>query len=648
MSNNTTIDLLARLDTLTPQELKRHLVQELTRKKLGLAWETDFVERDAALNSNMVFPELDVKESLLNTSDYSDNLIIEGDNFDALRLLKATHTGKIRVILIDPPYNTGNKDWVYNDNYVNKNNRWKHSTWLEFLYRRLSLARDLLTPDGAIIVTINDENRARLELLMDEVFPGRRLGSLVWRTKDTGNDLAKRFSHVHEHVLIYANPEFTFNGRVTDRKKFRNPDDDPRGDWSPQPLTANKSFLERPNTYYPIQDPDTGYWYPCDPDSVWRFASEKQIEERFNGDSDSIEAALDGLRSDSIEKMITKKLIYFPPCKSSDVMLFETMEELLLAIKSGKGPILPRKKSPLLRLDLPDLEFWVGKPIASGRPSRKEHWTAKPASQRLAPFGSWIGGVNEDLGDEDDLDGPMYLRATRGGAATDEIKNILGKKAFSYPKPLSLIQGLLQQATRPGDTVLDFFAGSGTTGHAVLALNAEDGGNRKFILCSNTEATAKEPNKNLCRDVCAERIRRVIKGYSTIDGLNGDFAYLTQTLIEEADLLFDANAAHAYAVICMRETGQVRFPVADSAVWPVAINTDSAIVMCPVLTEDTSTELQALGVKRLIVYTDRPERLQDMLAGSSLEVTARSLETALRFGQSARLADASAMQEEEL
>jgi len=107
------------------------------------------------------------------------NLIIEGDNYDALRLLKATHAGKIRVIYIDPPYNTGNKDWVYNDRYVGANDRWRHSQWLEFLYRRLTLARDLLTTDGVILVSINDENRARLELLMDEVFPRQRLGSIT-------------------------------------------------------------------------------------------------------------------------------------------------------------------------------------------------------------------------------------------------------------------------------------------------------------------------------------------------------------------------------------------------------------------------------------------------------------------------------------
>ena len=236
------------------------------------------------------------------------------------------------------------------------------------MYRRLTLARDLLTPDGVILVSINDENRAKLELLMDEVFPGRRLGSLVWRTKDTGNDLSQRFSHVHEHVLAYANIGFKFNGRPTDRSKFRNPDNDPREDWSPQPLTANKSFIERRNTYYPIQNPETGYWYPCDPDSVWRYASEQEIRKRLMGDETAITEALAGLRSDTIEQLIDKQLVYFPPCKAEDLMQFDSRAALVTAIRAGDGPRLPKKKTSLLREDLPDLDFWIGKPIASGDP----------------------------------------------------------------------------------------------------------------------------------------------------------------------------------------------------------------------------------------------------------------------------------------
>ena len=200
MSSEPNANLLQSLDTLNAAQLRRLLTDHLTRQKLGLYWEASAIERDAALNACIVLPRLveDYSHGLANAADKAEssdaanaralgtpNLVIEGDNYDSLRLLRSTHAGRIRVIYIDPPYNTGNKDWVYNDRYVGANDRWRHSQWLEFLYRRLVLAKDLLTQDGVIMVSINDENRARLELLMDEVFPGRRVGSLVWRTKDT-------------------------------------------------------------------------------------------------------------------------------------------------------------------------------------------------------------------------------------------------------------------------------------------------------------------------------------------------------------------------------------------------------------------------------------------------------------------------------
>nr|MDP2192756.1 site-specific DNA-methyltransferase [Rhodoferax sp.] len=642
---STPKDLLQNLAHLSAPQLRRLLTEHLTKQKLGLYWESSAIERDAVLNANIVLPRLVEADShgLDNvTGPGTPNLIIEGDNFDSLRLLKSTHTGKIRVIYIDPPYNTGNKDWVYNDRYVGANDRWRHSQWLEFLYQRLTLAKDLLSQDGVIMVSINDENRARLELLMDEVFPGRRVGSLVWRTKDTGNDLSQRFSHVHEHVLVYANPGFQFNGRATNRSKFRNPDNDPRGDWSPQPLTANKTLIERKNTYYPIQNPETGYWYPCDPDSTWRFASEKEIRLRLNSDEAAISNALDSLRSDTMEGLIEKKLIYFPPCKSEDVMRFETRAALSAAIAAGTGPMLPKKKTPLLREDLPDIDFWVGKPIAPGRPSRKELWTAKPEAERLAPLSSWIAGQNEEVVALEDENGdePVVLRSARGGVATEEIKNLLGSKAFPYPKPISLIQGLIAQASRPGDTVLDFFAGSGTTGHAVLALNALDRAQntdappRKFILCSSTEATTKEPTKNLCRDVCATRIRKVIESDATL--AHNSFAYLQLDKIAPGDAPFDSSCAQAFQLLTLR-LGQVARPVppASNGVNVLVQNADDGVltVLCHKLTHATLEALAALPGRQLRVYSTRPATVREHFAALGREVESLSLTRALLHGQ---------------
>lgn len=638
-------DLLSRLDQLNAQELRRLLVEHLTKRKLGLAWERDAIEHDAALNADVVLPRL-VPENSHKPADASEkfihrNLIIEGDNFDSLRLLRATHAGRIRVIYIDPPYNTGNKDWVYNDNYVGAKDRWRHSMWLEFLYQRFLLARDLLTPDGVILVSINDENRSRLEMLMDEAFPGLRIGSLVWRTKDTGNDLSQRFSHVHEHVLVYANPGFTFNGKPTDRRKFRNLDNDPRGEWSQQPMTTPKTYFERPNTYYPIQDPNTGYWYPCDPDSVWRFASEAEIRKRLGGDGALVRTALEGLRSDTIEQLIAKQLVYFPPCKVNEVMRFDTREALLEAIREGRGPVLPKKRTPLLREDLPDLDFWIGKPIAPGRPSRKEHWTARPEGDRTAPLSSWIAGINEEVDEDDDfITAITTLRSTRGGVATDEVKAILGSKVFAYPKPISLIKGLLEQSTRKDDIVLDFFAGSGTTGQAILEMNAEDGGHRHYILCASTEATDKEPTKNICRDITAERLRRVSQGYAGKPGYTaeqgGEFAYIQLDKVPPADVLFETQPDHALSLLGLRLTQSI-WQGNGHAVQHIARAGDCDILLCasidPASVDEVVAWTQAHRVGRLAVYCERPQALQEVLDARGIEANCHSLFAALTSGQ---------------
>ena len=624
--------LLEHLENLNAQQLRRLLVKHLTQQKLGLYWESNVIERDQAINANVVLPRLVKKSSLFDEKGCADNLIFEGDNFDSLRLLRATHRGRIRVIYIDPPYNTGNKDWVYNDRYVGQNDRWRHSQWLEFLYRRLTLARDLLTPDGVILVSINDENRARLEMLMDEVFPGRRLGTVAWRTKDTGNDLSQRFSHVHEHVLIYANSGFKFKGRATDRSKFRNPDNDPRGDWSPQPLTKSHTYTDRENTYYPIQNPETGYWYPCDPNRVWAYASENVIRRILENDEDAVQRALSSLRSDTIESLIEKKLIYFPPCKSEEIMIFESREALIAAIKANKGPVLPKKKTPLLREDLPDLDFWVGKPIAPGRPSRKEHWTAKPEDERLAPLSSWIAGKNEKT-DFDGMDDEIVvLRTDRGGVATEEVKTILGSKVFQHPKPLALIRNLLEQATQPNDIILDFFAGSGTTAHAVLELNAEDNGTRRFILCSSTEATKKEPDKNLCRDVCAERIRRVIQGYGNQPGLKSSFAYYQLDLVEAADIEYEATRCNELQLLLLRAQQAVRC-ANPSEIQCITGDEDVAVLFCPVVDDAAIETLATWPAKRLAVYSPRPDTVREELEKRHVQVSSYSLFDALLRGQ---------------
>jgi adenine-specific DNA-methyltransferase len=630
--NKKTESITNRLAGLNEHELRRQLVAILTEQKLGLVWERDAITRDEVLNANVVLPEFIEELSCRGIGKPTDpyrNLIIEGDNFDSLRLLKTTHANKIRVIYIDPPYNTGNKDWVYNDSFVGQNDRWRHSQWLEFLYQRLELARDLLTPDGVILVSINDENRSRLELLMDEVFPGMRLGSLVWRTRDTTSAKGANFSDVHEHVLMYAGAGFAFQGREKQPTKYKNPDNDPDGPWNGDPLTLAFDRFERQNLFYPLHNTSTDVWYPCDESRVWVYATESRVKD------------VTSLSAETMEAFVAKKRILFPDqapkptsgtkkqleswIESSRVVVWETMEDLLKAIDIGDIPVTPKRKRPLLTRDTPNLEFWVGKQVCFGRPLFKKHW--KFLRSHVNPLSSWIARLGED--DDENVCG---LRSPQAGEGTEIIQGIFGSKVFQYPKPLLLIEELLSQATKPGDIVLDFFAGSGTTGQAVLELNAKDGGQRRFILCSNSEALANEPTKNICRDVTAERIRRISNGYGKTKGLGGDFAYLKVTKIPPEDARMDFTPEQAFHLLNLRSTLSIKaYP--PGPVKAIHSNDELSIVYLPEVNAAAIKALIALPQSRIAVYSARPQTVAEKLEASGKEGNSYAIGDAILSGQ---------------
>ena len=616
----TATTLLQQLDTLSAPELRRLLAEHLTRQKLGLYWERDAIAHDQALNADVVLPRVVPQYGHAPEGCAAHrNLIIEGDNFDSLRLLRSTHAGKVRVIYIDPPYNTGNKDWVYNDKFVGANDRWRHSQWLEFLYQRLLLARDLLTSDGVILVSINDENRARLELLMDEVFPGRRVGSFVWRSRTGGNDAKGAFfSDNHEHVLVYANSGFRFSGDEKSYSMYKYQEGDRIFRLSD--LTSPKDLRERPNTYYPIHDPETDIWYPCNPQRVWAYASDARVKEGQK------------IRGDTIETLIAKHLIWFPP--EQRVEVFSSLTALKDAIARNDVPM--SGNTPLLFDGMPELDAWVGKRIGYGRPAFKRF--KEGLKNENQPISSWLTPKQEDTTVVSGANMPVVGTTEEG---SKELKEVMGDKAFPYPKPPSLIKGLLSQATRPGDIVLDFFAGSGTTGQAVLELNAEDNGQRRFILCSSTEATAKEPHKNLCRDVCAERLRRVIAGYGGKDGYTlaqgGEFAYLQLDKLNAADVVLDATPAHAAALLALRNTATAPNQSSEQPVQVVAKGHDWLLVLC---TESTPQALAALlalpaqhGVARLLVVAQRAKSVGHWLAQRGVQAQVLSLRQVLLQGQ---------------
>ena len=431
-------------ESYTKDELIRLLRERDRRRAFGLVWERDRIEHDRSVNGDFVGLELDA--ALSQGEPPFDNLIIEGDNFDALRALRMSHAGRVKCIYIDPPYNTGNRDFIYNDRFVDRDDSYRHSQWLEFMYRRLELARELLAEDGSIWVSIDDNEVFHLALLMDQVFGERnRVAACIWQKAYAPKNSALHFSDDHEYVLVYALDRDVWRPNPMPRtaaqdKSYKNPDDDPRGLWRPDNLSARNPYSLGT---YPITCP-SGRVIPGPPGGNYWRVSEKKFRE----------------------------------------------------------------------LDA-DNRIWWGK-NGNNVPALKRFLTE--VKQGVVPQTLW---KYEEVGHTQD--------------AKKELLDVLqfadSAAVFSTPKPVRLMERILRIATNPGDLVLDFFAGSGTTAQALLKLNAEDDGARRFILVSNTEATADQPDKNLCRDVCAERVRRVMTGYTNrkgepVPGLGGRFAYL--------------------------------------------------------------------------------------------------------------------------
>lgn len=606
--------MVGKYDGLTKSQLIALLEKHDRQKPLGLVWERNAIEADQAISADFV--ACDIIPDLCERAAPWRNLVIEGDNYDALRWLRMAYSGRVKCIYIDPPYNTGNKDWVYNDHYFDANDRYRHSTWLEFLYRRLTLARDLLTEDGVILASINDDNRARLELLMNEALPGMRIGSLVWRTRDTTAAKGKNFSDVHEHVLVYGKEDFEFRGSDKSSKKYRNPDNDPRGKWNIDPLTLAFDRKERENLYYPIENPKTGIWYQCDPDRVWAYASKRRLKEGQK------------TRAPTMEEQIADNMIVFPSRGDERVVIWNSLAEIKEAIRNGDVQKTPRDQKPLIRADDDNLEIWIGKSVGFGRPGYKKFWLK--LKSHISPLSSWIARKGEDGSDQLEV-----LTTGSGGEGTNEIQRLFGGKEFPNPKPSSLIRQLICQSTFDDDLVLDFFAGSATTAQAVMELNAEDDGRRRFIVVSSTEATEDEPDKNLCRHVTARRIRLLNASEDPkFVNLATEFVYLRARKVNFEDLDYDLKPREAWAILEAMHDLPLTPLDADKS-WQVHQTEALTLVYVDRCDEELLAFLMQLGKSRAnaFVYAWAPGQIQEGLHDVTLDVQGLRPTLVKRFQQ---------------
>lgn len=407
------------------------------------------------------------------TVSLHDNLIIQGDNLLALKALLPTYAGKIKCIYIDPPYNTGNENWVYNDNVnspminewlgkvVDKEDMTRHDKWLCMMMPRLKILKELLSENGAIVINIDNNEYANLKLLLDEIFGENNfVGTFIWRKKEGGGQTKEYFVTEHEYIILYRkSPSFIWLDDILEEEDTSFNKEDKQGKYKLVKLAkwGNTSRKEdRPKMHFPIVAPDGKKVIPYAPDGTlgrWRVGKARMDL--------LIENGLVEFQKNNENQWIAYEKIYF------DENEIKTIKE---------------------RSILYDL--------------------------------------------------------TNTADASKQLTEIFGKKdEFDTPKPLDLVKYFISHITKETDIILDSFAGSGTTAHAVLELNKEDGGNRKFILVEM---------EDYANTITAERVRRVIKGVKTAKsellkkGSGGSFSYFVLGDPIEMESLLRGNDLPTY------------------------------------------------------------------------------------------------------
>lgn len=415
----------------------------LNEKKYGLVWEEHSEKVDEMLEHNIPIFVEDEERKITANENEAYNFLLEGDNLHSLKLLEKTHKGKIDVIYIDPPYNTGNKDFIYDDSFVDKTDGYSHSKWLSFMEKRLLIARELLSDDGFIFLSIDDNEVFQLKLLCDGIFGENNfIVSLPRQTKKSGKTTGS-FSKNHDYVLVYSKGSlvnFKMKSHIDKEYKYKDEFFEERGLYKLNQTLDYDSLSYSKSLDYPLEI-EGEIFYPGSSEELWKM--------RQSGKYNRADWAWRWSRS-----------------------LFN------FAYKNG-FVVIKRKKDGSARI--------YTKTYANVNIEKTNTDGYKIVSQDRTKATSSIE-FTENIYSNDN--------------AKKDLKMVGLEKSFDYSKPISLVKEIIDFHRDKDIVVLDFFTGSGTTGHAVMQLNKEDGGNRKYILCTSNE-------NNICEEVTYQRLRNI-------------------------------------------------------------------------------------------------------------------------------------------
>ena len=462
--------------------------RELTAKKYGLIWEEHQEEVDKKMETHIpVFSEVPEYEVMEDEHNTTFNFLLEGDNLHSLNLLEKTNRGKVNIIYIDPPYNTGNKDFVYNDEFVGREDLFRHSTWLSFMSERLRIAYKLLSKDGVIF--IDDNEQAQLKLLMDEIFSEDNFIMCMPRITKKSGKTTSAYAKNHDYILVYTKRDqdiFVMEEHEDNAFKYADEYIEERGKYKLNQTLDYNSLSYSPSLDYPLEI-EGEVFYPGGSKELW--------EERQRGKH---------RRADWAWRW-SKKLFQF-------------------GYDNG-FVVIKRKKD------------------GSARIYTKTYLNAKIGKNSNGDF---IIEHNKRVKATSSIE---YIdnKYSNDNAKKDLSIFGLGDK-FDYSKPVELIKKLIKAYYKNNALVLDFFAGSGTTAQAVLELNKEDSGSRRFILCTNNE-------NNICREVTYQRIKSILTGTMISEGeyskkIKGNLKYyVTDFVDKESDELTNELLEHIVEMI---------------------------------------------------------------------------------------------------